>query len=76
MYFTLGLTERRGTAVAQWLRCCATNRRVALSIPAIVSGIFFDIISFRSHYDLGVDSVFNRNEYQEFFFLGAKAAGA
>ena len=30
----------RGTAVAQWLRCCATNRRVAGSIPAGVIGIF------------------------------------
>jgi len=29
-----------GTAVAQWLRCCATNRRVAGSIPAGVNGIF------------------------------------
>jgi len=26
------------TAVAQWLRCCATNRKVAGSIPASVSG--------------------------------------
>ena len=32
-----------GTAVAQWLRCCATNRKVAGSIPAGVSGFFFDI---------------------------------
>jgi len=29
-----------GTAVAQWLRCCATNRKVAGSIPADVFGIF------------------------------------
>ena len=29
-----------GTAVAQWLRCCATNRKVASSIPAGVIGIF------------------------------------
>ena len=28
------------TAVAQWLRCCATNRKVAGSIPAGVIGIF------------------------------------
>ena len=28
-----------GTAVAQWLRCCATNRKVAGSIPAGVIGI-------------------------------------
>ena len=37
------------TAVAQWLRCCATNRKVAGSIPAGVSGFFIDIKSFRSH---------------------------
>jgi len=29
-----------GTAVAQWLCCCATNRKVASSIPAGVIGIF------------------------------------
>ena len=29
-----------GTAVAQWLRWCATNRKVAGSIPAGVIGIF------------------------------------
>ena len=31
-------------AVAQWLRCCATNRKVAGSIPAGVSGFFIDKI--------------------------------
>ena len=55
-----------GTAVAQWLRCCATNRKVASSIPASVSGFFIDIKSFRSHYGPGVDSASNRNEYQEY----------
>ena len=64
-----------GTAIAQWLRCCATNRKVAGSIPAGVSGFFIDIKSFRSQYDPGVDSVSNRYEYQE-YFLGVKAAGA
>jgi len=39
-----------GIAVAQWLSCCATNRNVAGSIPAGVSGFFVDIKSFRSHY--------------------------
>ena len=29
-----------GTAVAQWLRCCATNRKVTGSIPDGVIGIF------------------------------------
>jgi len=35
-----------GTAVAQWLRCCATIRKVAGSIPIGVSGFFIDIKSF------------------------------
>ena len=63
------------TAVAQWLRCCATNRKVSGSIPLGVSGFFVDIKFFRSHYSLGADSASNRNEYQE-YFLGVKAAGA
>jgi len=62
-------------AVVQWLRCCVTNRKVAGSFPFGVSGVFNDIKSFRSHYGPGVDSVSNRNEYQE-YFLGVKAAGA
>jgi hypothetical protein len=33
------------TAVAQWLRCCATYRKVAGSIPAGVIGFFIDIKS-------------------------------
>ena len=64
-----------GTAVAQWLRCCATNRKVAGSIPAGVTGFFVHIKSFRSHYGPGIDSASNRNEYQE-YFLGVKTAGA
>jgi len=61
-----------GTAVAQWLRCCATIRKVAGSIPA---GFFIDVKPFWSYYGPGVDSASNRNEYQE-YFLGVKAAGA
>ena len=39
--FTLQLNNtRRGTAVAQWLRCCAKNLKVAGSIPDGVIGIF------------------------------------
>jgi len=48
-----------GTAVTQWLRCCATNQKVARSIRAGVTGIF--------HYGPGVRSASNRNEYQEHF---------
>ena len=59
-----------GTAVAQWLRCCATNRKVAVSIPAGVNGFFIDIKSFRSRYGPGVDSASNRNEYQEYLVGG------
>ena len=62
------------TAVAQWLRCCATNWKVAGLIPAGVSGYFIEIKSFRLHYGPGVNSASNRNEYQE-YFLGVKAAG-
>jgi len=61
--------------VAQWLRCCVTNRKVACSIPGGVIGYFIDIKSFRSHCGPGVDSVSNRKEYQK-YFLGVKSAGA
>ena len=64
-----------GTAVAQWLRCCATIPKVAGSIPPGVSEFFIHIKSLRSHYGPGADSASNRNEYQE-HFLGVKAAGA
>jgi hypothetical protein len=37
--------------------------------------IFLLTSSFWSHYGPGVDSAFNRNEYQE-YFLGVKAASA
>ena len=69
--FFIGCNHNTGTAVAQWLRFCAANRKVAGSIPADVSGFFIDIKNFRSHYGPGVDSASNRNEY-----LGVKAAGA
>ena len=66
---------RGGTAVAQWLRCCATNQDVAGSIPAGVSGFFIDIKSFRSHYGPGVESASNRNENQV-YCREVKTAGA
>jgi len=68
-------TLLRRTAVAQWLRCCATNRKVAGSNPGGVSVFSVDIKSFLSHYGPGVDSSSNINEYQE-YFLEVKAAGA
>ena len=33
MCFKVGRITLLGTAVAQWLRCCATNRKVAGSLP-------------------------------------------
>jgi hypothetical protein len=65
----------QGTAVAQWLRCCVTKRKVSGSIQDGVNGFFVDIKSFRSHCGPGFDSTSNRNEYQE-YFLGVKTAGA
>jgi len=41
----------------------------------MVSLEFFSDIILQSHYGPGVDSAFNRNEYQV-YFLGIKAAGA
>jgi len=58
------INGNRGSTVA---KCCATNRKVAGSIPAGVSGFFIDIKSFRSHYGPGVESASNGNEYQEVF---------
>jgi len=75
LYYIVPYCTVLGTAVAQCLRCCATNRIVGGSIPAGVSGFFIDIKFFRSHYGPGVDSVSNINKYQE-YFLGVKAAGA
>jgi hypothetical protein len=63
-----------GTVAAQWLSYYATNQKVAGSIPDL-SEMFHWRKSFWSHYGPGVDSAFNRNEYQE-YFLGANAAAA
>jgi hypothetical protein len=60
--------------VAQWLRYCATNRKVAGSIPDGIIGIFH-LNNPSDRNGPGVDSASNRNEYQE-HFLEVKAAGA
>ena len=62
-----------GTAVAEWLRWCVTNRKVAGSIPAGVIGNFIDILPIALW--PGVDSASKRNVYRD-YFLGVKAAGA
>jgi len=38
--YVIIIASPRGTAVSQWLRCCATNRKVAGSIPDGIIGIF------------------------------------
>jgi hypothetical protein len=40
LYFCVTYDSQRGTAVAQWLRFCATNRKVAGSIPDGVMEFF------------------------------------
>jgi hypothetical protein len=68
---------RPGTAVAQWLRCCATNRKVTGSIPDGVTGIFHWHNPSDRTMALGSTQPLtsNRIEYQE-DFLGVNAAGA
>ena len=39
-YIHMNTILLKGTVVAQWLRHCATNRKVAGSIPDGVIGIF------------------------------------
>jgi hypothetical protein len=60
-----------GYMVAKWLRHCASNRKVAGSIPDGVIGIF------HWHNPSGpeVETASNRNDYQE-YFLGVKTACA
>ena len=53
LFHSLFMTPTYLNAVAQWLRCCVTNLKVAGSIPAGVSEFFIDIKSFRSHYGPG-----------------------
>jgi len=65
----------KGTAVAQWLRCCAKIGRSLVRSQLVSLEFFIDIKSFRSKYGPGIDSTSNINEYQE-HFLGIKAAGA
>jgi hypothetical protein len=60
--------ERVPLMVTQWLRYCATNRKVAGSIPDGVSGIFHLHNPSDRTMALAVDSASNRNEYQEHFW--------
>ena len=60
------------------LRCMVAALQIGRSLVRTQLAsleIFIAIKSFRSHYDPGVDSASNRNEYEE-HFLGVKAADA
>ena len=61
-----------GTAVAQWLRCCVTNREVAGSIPDGVTGIFQLHSPSDRTMALGSTQPLTNQEN----FLGVNAAGA
>jgi len=50
-------------------------RRSLVRSQLVSLEFFIHLKSFRSHYDPGIDSASNRNEYQE-HFLGVKAAVA
>jgi hypothetical protein len=68
--FREGLQQYWGSAVAQRLRCCSTNRKFVGSIPAGLT----KIPSNRTII-LGLISTSDRTEYQQ-YLLGVKAAGA
>ena len=57
-----------GTAAAQRLRCCATNRKFVVSIPADVNGNFIDIILAIALWPL-FDSPSNKNVHMEYFLV-------
>jgi hypothetical protein len=63
--------RRRKDAVAQLVEALPTSRKVAGSLPDGVIGIFYCHIPSGRTTAPGVDSVSNRNEYQE-YYLGGK----
>jgi len=69
----ISVTGDRGSTVVKVL--CYKSGRSLVRFQLVLLEFFIDIKSFRLHYGHGVDSVSNRNEYQE-HFLGVKAAGA
>jgi len=65
------ISHIRSSRWRSWLRHSATSRKVGVSIPDGIIGIFH----WRNSSVPGVNSALNKNEYQE-YFLGVKAAGA
>jgi hypothetical protein len=70
----LSCTPIRGGGGTRWRSClrhCATSRKVSCSFPDGFFGIFHWQF-FRPHYEPGVDTASNRNEYQEYFLEGKR----
>jgi hypothetical protein len=65
---------RKGTAVAQWLRYCTTNQKVAGSIPDGVMKFFIDINSCDRTMALGSTQPLTEMGTRS-YILGVKAAG-
>jgi hypothetical protein len=65
----------KGTAVAQWLRYCAKNRKVAGSIPDGVMEFFIDIIPSDRTMVLGSTQPLTEMSTRS-YFLGVNAPGA
>jgi hypothetical protein len=63
-----------GTAVAQWLRYCATNQKVAGSIPDGVMEFFIDVNPCDRTMALGSTQPLTEMSTRS-YILGVKAAG-
>jgi len=64
---------KRGTQWCSWSRHCVTSQKVVGSILRWCHLDFPSTQSFQPHYEPGVDSACDRNEYQG-YFLGAKGS--
>jgi hypothetical protein len=69
-YEFLHLLYDLGHAVAQWLRHCATNRKVADRFPMVSLEFFIYIVI-----PVALWPCFNRNKYHE-YFMRVKGPGA
>ena len=70
IYFQKNMTKSRGHSVAQLVGALRYRLEGRVFVSCWCHCNFSLTQSFRSHYDPGVDSVSNRNEYQEYFLWG------
>ena len=71
LYIRIGILSHNEFRTVVMIDISPNTYSIDVSIAAGVSWFFIDTKSFRSHYGSGVDSAFNRNEYQD-YFLGGK----